>query len=77
MDIKCPHCGEEYIAEANEYGKFVKCETCGEGFIVGTSATKKLGKAVQNIKNAANDSNTACGQEPDVCNLLGIHNDSK
>ena len=34
MDIKCPHCGEEYIAEANEYGKFVKCETCGRGFTV-------------------------------------------
>ena len=24
-----------------------------------------------------NDSNAACGQEPDVCNLLGIHNDTK
>ena len=40
MDIKCPHCGEKYIAEANEYGKFVKCETCGRGFTVFASAMK-------------------------------------
>ena len=44
MDVKCPHCGEDYIVEASEYGKFVKCETCGKGFVVGSSAMNRNGQ---------------------------------
>ena len=35
MNIKCPHCGTEYDAEDDEYGRFVKCTVCGKGFVVG------------------------------------------
>ena len=35
MNIKCPHCGTEYDAEDDEYGRFVKCAICDKGFVVG------------------------------------------
>ena len=58
MDIKCPHCGTEYDIDKSEYGRYVKCEICGKGFVAGTSASKKLGKAASAatdaLKTAAN-----------------------
>ena len=41
MNISCPHCGTEYDAEENEYGRYVKCEICGKGFVAGASRPKK------------------------------------
>ena len=52
MDIKCPHCGTEYEIDKSEHGRFVDCPTCGKGFVVGTSAAKKLGEAAKAVNDA-------------------------
>ena len=59
MNIKCPHCGTEYDAEENEYGRFVKCAACGKGFVAGTSIAKKLGEAAGAVKDAAKTATNA------------------
>lgn len=59
MKIACPHCGTEYDAEENEYGRFVKCASCGKGFVAGTLTAKamrdttrvKTGTVYERVKN--------------------------
>lgn len=57
MNVKCTHCGAEYIADSADLGKSVVCESCHNEFVIGQGNIR----STNGYRFGANGNNKAVG----------------
>lgn len=53
IEIGCPHCGQELVADSSLAGTNVECPSCGQEFKVGKRSKKASGRGIRSVSRSS------------------------